>query len=195
MAYAHDQDPHGRHPHDREAGTPSEGGWPDRPAAERTGSSTSWYADSAAAGEGAAQAPSYAEQAARTADAGPYGTGVPAHGAGPADAQAQPAYGQQPAYPGGGYGQVPADQSGTGLSIASMVIGILSVIGGFTLVIPPIVGVVLGHMGLKREPRGRGFAIAGLVTNYLSIAFLVLGILALVLLMVIAGAAATSAGY
>ena len=74
-------------------------------------------------------------------------------------------------------------------------IGILSVIGGFTLVIPPIVGVVLGHMGLKREPRGRGFAIAGLVTNYLSIAFLVLGILLIVLLMVFAGAAATSAGY
>lgn len=200
MAHPHDQDPHGRHPQDREAGTPSEGGWPDQPAAERTGSSTSWYAESAAADEEAtrAQAPSYSEEAARPA-AGLYGTGAPAYGAAPADAHGRPAYAQppygEPVYTGGGHAPASADQSGTGLSIASMVVGILSVIGGFTLVVPPIVGVVLGHMGLKREPRGRGFAIAGLVTNYLSLAFLALGILLFLLLIVFAGAAATSGGY
>ena len=200
MAHAHDQDPHRQDPRLQDPGAQPGAGWPDQPAAERAGSSTSWYADSTATGGDAAQAPSYSEAAARAADAGPYGAGAPAYGAAIADgtgpqAYAQPAYGQQPAPTGGGYGQVPSGQSGTGLSIASMVIGILSLLGGLTLVIPPIVGVVLGHMGLKREPRGRGFAIAGLVTNYLGIAFLVLGILAIVLLMVFAGAAATSAGY
>lgn len=185
MAHAHDQDPHRQDP-----GTPSGGGWPDQPAAERTGSSTSWYAESAATDEDAAraQAPSYSEEAARTA-AGPYGTGAPAYGAAPVDA-----YGE-PVYAGGGYAPAAADQSGTGLSIASMVLGILSVIGGFTLIVPPIVGVVLGHMGLKREPRGRGFAITGLVTNYISLAFLALGILLFLLLIVFAGAAATTSGY
>lgn len=57
-----------------------------------------------------------------------------------------------------------------GLSITSMVLGIVNIVMAFALlVIPAIVGVVLGHMGLRREPAGRGFAVAGLVMNYLSI--------------------------
>lgn len=47
-------------------------------------------------------------------------------------------------------------------------------------------GVVLGHLGLKREPHGRGMAIAGLVMNYVSLALLLLAVVFLVIL-VIAG--------
>ena len=59
-------------------------------------------------------------------------------------------------------------------------------VGGFTFLLPPIVGVVLGHLGLKREPHGRGMAIAGLVMNYVSLALRLLGVVFLVIL-VIAG--------
>jgi hypothetical protein len=55
------------------------------------------------------------------------------------------------------------------LSIASLVIGIASFFGFGFFVIPQIVGVVLGHIGLKREPTGRGLAIAGLIINYLAL--------------------------
>ena len=71
-----------------------------------------------------------------------------------------------------------------------MILGIVSIVGGFTLVVPPIVGVILGHLGLKREPNGRGMAIAGLVMNYLSLAFVLLGVVLLTIL-VAAGMAAS----
>lgn len=67
-----------------------------------------------------------------------------------------------------------------GLSIASMVLGILSLFFGWTVVVP-IVGVVLGAMGLKREPEGRTFALAGLWING---AILVLGLILLVIVIV-----------
>ena len=81
-------------------------------------------------------------------------------------------YGQQP----GPYGQ-PASPYGQPayygmqaepktLSIASMVCGIASVIMGWIL-IPQVAAIITGHMALKREPAGRGMAIAGLVLGYL----------------------------
>lgn len=51
-----------------------------------------------------------------------------------------------------------------GMSIASMVLGLVSIVTGFTFVVP-IVGLVLGIVGLRREPAGRGMAIAGLILN------------------------------
>ena len=80
----------------------------------------------------------------------------------------------------------PGQTDGVGRSVASMILGIISVVGGFTFLLPPIVGVVLGHIGLKREPHGRGMAIAGLVMNYVSLALLLLAVVFLVIL-VIAG--------
>lgn len=55
-----------------------------------------------------------------------------------------------------------------GLSLSSMIIGLASLVLGFGFfIVPQIVGIVLGHMGLGREqPQGKGFAITGLVTNY-----------------------------
>ncbi|WP_138945439.1 DUF4190 domain-containing protein [Plantibacter sp. M259] len=51
-----------------------------------------------------------------------------------------------------------------GLSISSMVIGLVSLFFGFTFVLP-VVGSVLGLMGLRREPAGRAMAITGVVLN------------------------------
>lgn len=96
----------------------------------------------------------------------PYGQGTPGHGFG------------APLQPG--------QTDGVGRSVASMILGIISVVGGFTFLLPPIVGVVLGHIGLRREPHGRGMAIAGLVMNYVSLALLLLAVVFLVIL-VIAG--------
>lgn len=50
------------------------------------------------------------------------------------------------------------------MSIASLVLGLVSIFAGFTFV-APIVGLVLGVIGLKREPAGKGMAIAGLILN------------------------------
>ena len=51
-----------------------------------------------------------------------------------------------------------------GLSIASLVIGIVSFFAGFTFVVP-LIGIVLGVMGRRREQAGRGMALAGIWIN------------------------------
>lgn len=71
----------------------------------------------------------------------------------------QPAYGQ-PAY----YG-MPAQQP-KGLSIASMVCGISSVLLGWFM-IPQIAAIITGHLALRREPSAKGMSITGLVLGYL----------------------------
>ncbi|GAB5079967.1 hypothetical protein ARTHROSP310_31120 [Arthrobacter sp. AD-310] len=108
-----------------------------------------------------------------------------------------PPYGQpgsfygQPAgpYSQQGYYGVPAEPKT--LSIASMVCGIASVIMGW-LLLPQIAAIVTGHMALKREPGGRGMAIAGLVLGYLCL--LGYGVFWLLLIVGIA-VSSTSYGY
>ena len=56
-----------------------------------------------------------------------------------------------------------------GLSISSLVIGIVSIAAGWTLV-APVAGLVLGVMALRREPAGRTLAIWGIVLNGLMLA-------------------------
>jgi hypothetical protein len=73
---------------------------------------------------------------------------------------------------------MPYDQP-RGFSIASMVIGICSLVLGPTIIVP-VVGLVLGVVGLRREPAGRGFAIAGIWTNGVILALAALFVLALV---------------
>jgi hypothetical protein len=51
-----------------------------------------------------------------------------------------------------------------GLSVTSMVLGLVSIVLGFTFLVP-LVGFVLGIIGVRREPAGRGMAITGLVLN------------------------------
>lgn len=81
--------------------------------------------------------------------------------------------------PAGGY--QPQYVPPRGLSVASMVLGIVGlVMGWFLFGLPSIVGVILGHIGLKREPAGRPFAITGLVTGYIGIGVAVFATLALI---------------
>ncbi|GIT80705.1 hypothetical protein LLS1_23740 [Leifsonia sp. LS1] len=53
-----------------------------------------------------------------------------------------------------------------GLSIASMVLGLVSLVAGFTFVVP-LIGLILGIVGVRREPAGRGMAVTGIVISSL----------------------------
>ncbi|MGO4650977.1 DUF4190 domain-containing protein [Arthrobacter sp. 2RAF22] len=112
---------------------------------------------------------------------GPAQYGQPPYGQQPASTYGQPAspYGQQPPQGPPGYGQ-PASPYGQpayygmpvepkGLSIASMCCGIAVFVGLGFFVLPQIAAVILGHMALRKEPAGKGMAIAGLVLGYLGI--------------------------
>jgi hypothetical protein len=63
-----------------------------------------------------------------------------------------------------------------GLALASLILGIVSILGAAVLVIPTILAIVFGHISLSRirkDPNltGSGMAIAGLVLGYVSIVF------------------------
>jgi hypothetical protein len=51
-----------------------------------------------------------------------------------------------------------------GFSIASLVLGVASIVAGFTFVVPAA-GLVLGILALTREPASRTMAIWGIVLN------------------------------
>lgn len=106
------------------------------------------------------QAP-YAQQPASPYGQTPSPYGQPPQAPPPAYGQPASPYGQ-PAY----YGVAPEPK---GLSIASMCCGIAVFVGFGFFVLPQIAAVILGHMGLKKEPAGKGMAIAGLVMGYLGI--------------------------
>ena len=104
-------------------------------------------------------------------------------------APSQVPYGQVPyGQPAGPYGQpayygMPAEPKG--LSVASMCCGISIYLGFGFILLPQIAAVVLGHMALKKEPAGKGMAIAGLIMGYLGIlltvvfgALLIIGLVA-----------------
>ena len=85
----------------------------------------------------------------------------------PAGAYGQPPspYGQPPSpYGQPGYYGMPAEPKG--LSIASMVCGIASVMLGWFM-LPQIAAIITGHLALRREPSGKGMSITGLVLGYL----------------------------
>ena len=69
------------------------------------------------------------------------------------------------------------------LSLTSLVLGIASVALSFTFVVP-IVGVVLGVLGRRREPEGRTMALIGIISSGVmllgSVVLLVVGLLAAV---------------
>lgn len=69
-------------------------------------------------------------------------------------------------------------QGSSGLAIASMVLGILSIVflcSGFFAVILSVIGLILSIVSLKNHPfDGRGMAIAGLVTSIISLSIYVL---------------------
>ncbi|MDR7081661.1 hypothetical protein J2X01_000942 [Arthrobacter ginsengisoli] len=136
------------------------------------------------------QAPDYSQPT------DPYGT---PHGAAPQQPFGQQPYGQQPpaqqpygapapygqpGSPFNAYGQpsyygVPPEPKG--LSIASLCCGVATFLGLGFFLLPQLAAVILGHMALKREPSGRGMAIAGLVLGYVGIALTVLAIMVIAL--------------
>src|SRR5919107_227604 len=108
-------------------------------------------------------------------------------------------YGQQPYYGqqygqqynqqySGPYGQPYAGRpvQPKGLSIASLCCGIAVYVGFGFILLPQIAAVILGHMALRREPSGRGFAIAGLVMGYIGLALTVLAPIGLAMMFSVA---------
>lgn len=88
-----------------------------------------------------------------------------------------------------------------GLAIASLVCGLVGLLGAFACWLPGLVGiggVVCGHMALKKiksnetQYIGKGLAIGGLVTGYLAILVLIVSILFFVGIMVLGKAASNS---
>ena len=77
-----------------------------------------------------------------------------------------------------------------GLSIASLCCGIAAFVGLGFFLLPQLAAVILGHMALKREPSGKGMAIAGLVMGYVAIALTVL-----VIVLIVVGLAIGSSTY
>ncbi|MBM7410605.1 hypothetical protein JOE38_000428 [Clavibacter michiganensis] len=51
-----------------------------------------------------------------------------------------------------------------GLSLTSMILGLVSVFFFWTFLCP-LIGLVFGIIGIRKEPAGRGFAITGLILN------------------------------
>lgn len=71
----------------------------------------------------------------------------------------QPAYPQQ--YAAVAYASYAPPQP-RGLSITAMVLGLVSILFWFTFLVP-IGAIVLGIIGLKKEPAGRGMSITGII--------------------------------
>ena len=60
-----------------------------------------------------------------------------------------------------------------GFAISSLVLGLVSIVAGFTFVVP-VAGLVLGILALKREPSARTMAIWGIVLNGVMLAGVVI---------------------
>jgi hypothetical protein len=106
----------------------------------------------------------------------PYGQPYGAYGQ-PPSPYGQPAYYGMPVEP-------------KGLSITSMVCGLVSVILGWFL-LPQIAAIITGHLALRREPSGKGMSITGLVLGYLCL----LGYGAFWLLLIVLAASSGSYSY
>ena len=99
---------------------------------------------------------------------------------------------QYASYPQQGYGGQPmyltAPPAPRGKSIASMVIGLVSVFFGFVLVLP-LIGFIIGLTALRSEPTGRGMAITGLILNGLMLLGWIVAVVIIVIAVIGLGAA------
>ncbi|QYF88788.1 DUF4190 domain-containing protein [Arthrobacter sp. PAMC25284] len=148
------------------------------------------------------QPPSYQPPPHRQSDAPDYGQPPWPYGtppAAPGQSYGAPDYGQPPygqrGSPYNAYGQpvyYPLPPEPKGLSIASLCCGITVYLGFGVFILPQLAAVFLGHLALRREPAGRGMAIAGLVLGYVGIAITVLVI---GLLVALGMTAASYGGY
>jgi hypothetical protein len=62
-----------------------------------------------------------------------------------------------------------------------MVCGIVGVVLSFFWIgfLPALAGVILGHIGRKKEPEARGFSLTGIITGYVGLAFALFAFLAI----------------
>ena len=69
------------------------------------------------------------------------------------------------------YEERPEQTGGTGLAIASMVLGIVSIVLTclFIGILPGIVGLILGIISIAKDKPGKGMAVAGIVTSAIGI--------------------------
>jgi hypothetical protein len=84
-----------------------------------------------------------------------------------------------------------------GLSIASMVTGIVSVLLSFVWLgfLPAVAAVVLGHIAQKRQPYAKPFWLTGLITGYVIAGITVVGGLIVVFGLLLFIPALSSYGY
>jgi hypothetical protein len=103
-----------------------------------------------------------------------------------------PAPYSQPIPPSGGQ-QAPTPT----LSIISMIVGILGLliglVGGGLLF--SVGGVVLGHLGQRKEPEARGFWLTGLITGYVGILINVVVIIIWIIFFVVVASNPTDIYY
>lgn len=103
--------------------------------------------------------------------------GQPAHD--PYAAPAQPSAAYQAPHSSAGQAQyaVAAPPSKI-LSILSLVAGIVSIIGGSWTFLIPVAGIVLGFIGLNKEPHAKPLAVWGIILSALSILLVIIAIVA-----------------
>lgn len=110
----------------------------------------------------------------------------PSYGSAPQNADMQGYNNAQQYYPGGHGGVYTAQSPTNTMSLLSLIISCASI---FTGGIVAIVGVILGHIGLKQIKEtgesGRGLALAGLIVGYVQVAFVVLFVILFFLLMLV----------
>ncbi|MGR2753758.1 DUF4190 domain-containing protein [Agromyces arachidis] len=92
------------------------------------------------------------------------------HAAAPAAPPAPPALDAEASY---ALAVAPAADEQRGFAISSLVLGLVSIVAGFTFVVP-VAGLVLGILALKREPSARTMAIWGIVLNGVMLAGIVI---------------------
>ncbi|MCU1543039.1 MAG: hypothetical protein JWM50_904 [Microbacteriaceae bacterium] len=91
--------------------------------------------------------------------------------AAPAHPSAPPAYGSAPTAQPNPYAVNAGPVAPRGLSIASMVTGIASVVFAFFWFgfLPGVAAVILGHLAQRRQPDARPFWLTGIITGYVGI--------------------------
>ncbi|MFD6700556.1 MULTISPECIES: DUF4190 domain-containing protein [unclassified Microbacterium] len=99
--------------------------------------------------------------------------------------------GGQPYYPMPAYLVAPEPK---GMSIASMVLALVSIVFGFTFLVP-IAALILGIAGLRKEPAGRGMAVAGvIISSFILLVWALILIIFLVVGLSVFGVAVSTAG-
>lgn len=127
-----------------------------------------------------------------------YGAPQPPNPSGAAQPMLPNQYGAQP-QPGGFQQPFVAAQSvyfvapprPKGLSTTSMILALVSVFFGFTFVLP-VLALILGIAGLRKEPAGKGMALTGVIISGLILSvWVVIGLIVIIGAVAAAGAAAS----